>query len=182
MVQPKTNDFAHLFDSFEHSAFRLENLDTYSALDEADDFQRFLRGEPLPVSTNEEWCDWIRNQTLSGKVIQRVHVISLPLSPYLQFEIDWRYVYNSTAGENIYLLERSKVPRNIQPLTDYWLFDDKVVVNLQYDSNGYFLRGEADDVPQSVSLHREASVSLLSIATPLKQFLAKKRTAQSRQE
>ena len=179
MVRSKTN-FSNLFDSFENTAFRLETLDTYSLPDEADDLQRFLSGEPLPLSTNREWCAWIRKNVELGKVIQRVHVVSVPLSPYVKFEINWRYVYNSAAGENIYVIEKSKVPTGIRLLTDYWLFDGRVAVHMRYDSNGRFLGGETDDVERSVSLYRDASISLMSLATPLKQFLAESRAAMGR--
>jgi len=182
VISNKASDLNDPFDSFEHSAFRLETLPVYSVPEEADDFQRFLSGESLPISMNEEWCDWTRQQTLLGKTLQRVRVISLPLSSYLRFEIDWRYVYSNVAGEEIYLLEKSKIPADMLSLADFWLFDGRVLVRLRYDSNGHFIAEEADIAASSISIYREAATSLLSLGTPLKQFLADIRNAGLRED
>src|SRR4051794_34587810 len=91
--------FGHQFESFKRSAFRLESLDHYSVPEEAVDYHRFLRGEELPTSTEDEWAQFVKKSVAQGKFIQRVHVVPAQLTPYLRYEIEWGYLYSSVAGE-----------------------------------------------------------------------------------
>lgn len=77
------DDWAAMFDSFEKSAFRLETLPVYLAQDEYEELPRFLNGEPPPESAENEWIDLIRSSKAAGKTMQRVHVVTPPLSDYL---------------------------------------------------------------------------------------------------
>jgi len=178
MPKPITNqEFAQLFDSFDQSAFRLESLDHYTVPEETVDYQRFLAGEELPTSREDEWAQFIKKSVGQRKVMQRVHTVTMPLTPYLKYEIEWRYLYNSVVGEDIYLLNRTDVSSQILRLTDFWLFDRKTLVVMKYDSAGRFLNAALDDSPEKIVACRDASISLLKLATPLKTFLARIRTS-----
>jgi hypothetical protein len=172
-----SEEFSGLFGSFERSAFRLESLDTYTVPDEAVEFRRFLDGEALPTSSEDEWARFIKKSASQNKVIQRVHVIGMPLTPYLKYEIEWGYLYSSVAGEDIYLIDRAHAPREIGQMTDFWLFDRKILVLMRYDSDGRFLHGDREDSPEIVANHCDLSEALLRQATPLKTFLTKTRNA-----
>jgi len=170
-------EFSGLFESFEHSAFRLEAFDFYSVPEEEIEFRRFLNGEIFPTSPEDEWAQFIRKSVAQGKVVQRVHVVPLPLTPYLKYEIEWGYSYSGVAGEDIYLIDRAGLPREILQTTDFWLFDQTTLVIMRYDSNGRFLHGEREDSPEIIADHCKISASLLSRGMPLKTFLAKTRNA-----
>lgn len=170
-------DFGKLFDRFGHSAFRLETLDHYSVPDEADEYRRFISGEWLPKSTGEEWCQLVGENVQLGRVMERVRVISNPLTSYMKFEIDWRYVYSSAAGERISLLEKSKIPKGLSGIDDYWLFDESVVIWMRYGTNGHFLRAEKETDLEVISRCQQTRTSLLSMATPMRQYLVETRTA-----
>ena len=171
------HDFDDVFDSFKHSAFRLEALDTYRDVEEASDFERFLKGELFPESKNAEWCAWVQEQTNLSKEVQRVHVVSMPLTPYMRFEIDWRYIFNESAGERIYIIDRSKLPDLEFPLKDFWLFDDNILFEMSYDSEGRFLSAKADADDSSVVAHQRLAQALMSSAMSLRKFLSYLRTA-----
>jgi hypothetical protein len=178
MTTPLTNkEFGDLFDSFGQSAFRLESLDRYTVPAEAVEYRRFLVGELFPVSAEDEWAQLIRKNVHQGKIMQRVHVISMPLTPYLRYEIEWGYVYSSLAGEDIYLIERADVPREILRIPEFWLFDRKTLIVMHYDPIGHFVNAERNDSPEAIAACCQASASLLASATQLKQFLARIRTA-----
>jgi hypothetical protein len=170
-------DFGNLFERFGRRAFRLEKLDRYSVPEEAEDYSRFIAGEPLPNSTGEDWCQFVHEKVRLGRTIQRVHIVSKPLTPYIKFEIDWRYSYSSNAGEDIYLLERAKIPSSLNVAHDFWLFDDQILILMHYDVNGSFCSVERENDPHVISAYREASISILSLATPLRQHIAQARTA-----
>jgi hypothetical protein len=172
-------EFANLFQSFATSAFRLETLNAYTVPSEASDYSRFLAGEELPISVGVEWAQMVQKRITEGKKMQRVHLVTMPLTSYLKFEVEWGYVHSSAAGEQIYLLDRTKVPPQIQTMTttDFWLFDQKTLVVMQYDSTGRFLTPQKEDSPSIIAAYRDISDTLLSIAIPLKIFLKDTRTA-----
>jgi hypothetical protein len=169
-------DFARLFQTFSISAFRLEMLDKYTVPSEEIDYARFLAGEELPKTNETDWARIVRMQISEGKIMQRVHVVSMPLTSYLKFEIDWGYIYNSAAGEQIHLLDRKKVSDDVLRMTDYWLFDRKTLIVMQYDKDGRFLNPVREDSPPVLAACINTADSLLSVATPLKTFLSQIRT------
>jgi hypothetical protein len=131
-----SSEFSSFFDQFRLNAFRLEILDVYSVVQEARDFERFLCGKPLPESKNELWCERVAQLVRSHRIIKRVHALTYPLSSYVKFEIEWRYVYNAAAGEEIYLVDREVVADHISGTSDFWLFDDDLLVVMEYDKMG----------------------------------------------
>jgi hypothetical protein len=172
------DEFGGLFKSFRESAFRLENLDLYTVPQEADEYRRFLAGEELPKTAAEsEWVKFVKTCVSEGKTIQRVHAISLPLTPYIKYEIEWGYLYTSAAGEDIRLLDRANISPDLAGLKDFWLFDRKTLVIVQYDSDGRFLHGERDDSPEALKAHIDFCAILESQSTPLRAFLAQERGA-----
>jgi hypothetical protein len=170
-------EFSKFFRHFSRSAFRLETLDSYSVPEEAESYRRFLDGQTPPVSNNEEWCQLIRENFDAGKAMERVHLVSSPLTPYLRFEIDWGYVHSSAAGERIHLLDRTKVSAEIASMKDFWLFDDSILVLMHYDENGSFVGVERENEPRVIAAHVRARALLLSISVPFEQRVAKDRIA-----
>jgi hypothetical protein len=170
-------EFGSLFESFRETAFRLETLDLYTVPEEAVEYRRFLAGEQLPTSIEDEWAQFVKKTVSQGKKIRRVHIIPTPLTPYLKYEIEWGYLYASIAGEDIHLLDRAKASHKISVMKDFWLFDRETLVLMHYDSAGRFLHGEREDSPEVVKTHSDASASLVTQAVPLKTFLAQARAS-----
>lgn len=169
-------EFGGLFESFRESAFRLETLDAYMVSEEADEYRRFLAGDEFPKSADNEWVQFVKKCVGEGKTIQRVHTISLPLTPYLRYEINWGYLYTSVAGEDIYLVDRTELSAELSGLTDFWLFDRRTLVMVRYDSAGRFLHGEREDSPDEIKRHANACVQMIGQAHPLRAFLARQRS------
>ena len=172
-----TEEFGRLFETFVRSAFRLELLDSYTVPEEAMEYRRFLDGEATPSTTEDDWAQFIKKSAGQNRVIQRVHIVPAPLTPYLKYEIEWGYVYSSVAGEEIYLAERKDVDPNVLGLKDFWLFDRKVLVIMYYDDTGRFLHAEREDALEKIKDYADIADSLLAIASPLKVFLAKIRAS-----
>jgi hypothetical protein len=149
-------EFDDLFRNFEHTAFRLETLQTYSVEYEEEPIRRFLAGELRPRDpSKDEWCGLIRAARDAGKRMERVHVVEEPLSDYLRYELGWSYGPNVDAGEDIRIAPVSAgfwvddLPRG----RDFWLFDSRDLWIMEYDEQGRFLYADHTDNPVEVVQH-----------------------------
>ncbi len=98
----------------------------------------------------------------------------------MRFEIDWGYVFNAEAGEQIYLLMDDQcTPSELDGLKDFWLFDNKTMFLMQYDEDGRFERMLLETDPQTVPMLSSRASKLLNRAVTLKQFLSDRRKHQS---
>ena len=167
-------EFSNLFRTFRRSAFRLEALPKYTVDQEADRLSQYLAGQPLPTDPNNAWCELVRTGIEAGKKFTRVHVLPEPLTPYLRFEIDWGYLYNATAGEDIRLLLPTAPAELMRDAhSDYWIFDDEIVVAMDYDDQQRFVgpRNESAGLAAYTTLRDR----LLDHAVPLQSYLAEAR-------
>jgi hypothetical protein len=168
-------ELGRLFSTFERSAFRLECLPTYDVTedDEAEAFRLWLAGRQPPKKPRD-WPRLVASATASGKRMQRVRVIRA-MTAYLRFQLSWGYPDNVAAGEDIRILQlRTGESLAGMPEEDYWLFDDAVMVRLEYDGSGRFLRPVAVRDPAEVRRRcdwRDAvmgrAVSLDAYRTPM---------------
>ena len=107
---------------FRHRVFRLETLDWYDAPNEREPYRRFLAGEPVDPAWREPWKRLVRDVRASGRIMQRVHVVSEPVSDYIRFELLDVYPANVEAGEDVRILGRQNAAT--LPARDFWLFDN----------------------------------------------------------
>jgi len=164
------DQFGKLFVEFKKSATRIETLPVYTVEEEREQFEHYLAGKPLPADRNEEWADNIRACVADGKYMGRVHIIDHVLTPYLQFEIDWYYAVNGSAGEDIRFIYREDVPDLVY--TDTWLFDDTTVIDLSYTDEGELLYVNQNDDPERLEQARTAWREFHARSFPLAQLLA----------
>jgi hypothetical protein len=170
-----TDEFSHLLTGFRSSAFRLEALQHYAtAYDER--FEAFQAGRPLPPPSPAKQASMrlVAEATAAGKRFYRVHVVELPLTPYLRYELA-AYSENLAAGEEIYIAERAANPGLAELTQDFYLFDDQIVVWFRYDDHGHLLGRERGDNPADLARCREQRDRALAHAVPLDQFLATNR-------
>ncbi|MBN1171070.1 MAG: hypothetical protein JXA67_02750 [Micromonosporaceae bacterium] len=124
------------FDAYERSAFRLETLPVYAVREEEDEFRRFLAGEKPPKDSYYPWLDRVRRFRATGRIIQRVHVVTRPLSDYLRYEFEWAYAFNVKAGEDIRILDLTDRQNPGLPDEDFWMFDESSIVRMMYRPDG----------------------------------------------
>jgi hypothetical protein len=132
-----------LLDTAERDLFRLETLDLYEVRTDGSDFDRYVRGEPGPdMARKQPWMERLAEDAASGLHNYRVHVLRSPLTPYLRYECEWGYAFNSKAGEDIRILDLAERPSPLALVDeDFWLMDDATVVRMHYDA-GRFLGAE----------------------------------------
>jgi hypothetical protein len=172
-------EFGKLFTSFQSSAFRLEAREIYTVDEEAETLELFLSGQPLRPDPDRAWTQVVASAIAAGKTMARVHLVTGPLTPYLRYEFEWGYPYNSHAGEQIYILEHpapSELFGNL-PRDDFWLFDDNVVVVVNYDDEGRFLGADKVTDPDNLERYRATRDVALREAVSFSEYLARQRNA-----
>jgi formylmethanofuran dehydrogenase subunit A len=107
--------------------------------------------------------------------LQRLHVVDLPLTPYLRYELS-AYDMNVEAGEEILVADRAWHPDLAELTQDFALFDAETshpsVVWMHYDAVGkpgeYDYTEDPADVARGIHLRDVA----LARAVPLEEFRA----------
>lgn len=116
-----TTDFDALFDTFTHSAYRLETLPAYAIPAEDPSYLAFQHGLPRPERSvrTSPWMRRIAVTTAAGKKWSRTRVVDTPLTDYQRFQLP-AYLESQTVGERIDVVPRDVVG-DLGP--DFWLFD-----------------------------------------------------------
>jgi hypothetical protein len=96
--------------------------------------------------------------------MQRVRLVSAPMTEYQRFQCSHGYPANVTAGESIYILDSE--PSGLLRV-DFWLFDDELAVLLEYDDQGRFLRPV---VAETIEPYRQARDMALKSAVPFREY------------
>jgi hypothetical protein len=169
-------EYRKLFESFHSSMFRLETRNRYDVPFEKDSFQRFLKGERVvPDEGDREWQRLISAHRTAGRLWQKVHVVDLPLSDYLRFEIATSYDVFSPFGEEVSMIERRQgsVTDHFDD-QDFWLFDDSVLVLMHYSDDDQVLARElVVDEPELTAAFVVRKEEALKAAIPYTEFCAK---------
>lgn len=130
-------EYGSLF-TFEHTAFRLEVQPFYTVDYELESVAAFVAGQPVPpteVPELAQWFDYLREQTDAGRTIERVRVQPDPPTDYQRWE---RYVgrWNAGAGERIgYITPERAAAAGIPIEHDWWLFDSKRILRMEFDED-----------------------------------------------
>jgi hypothetical protein len=159
---------------FEHEAFRLELLDRYDSPGTQERVRRFLAGEPGDAAARAGWDALIAEARAAGKVMSRVHVVSEPLTDYLQFELDFCRG-SVAAGEDVRILPRTWAAGLDLPGFDFWLLDQSAAV-MVYDQAGWWLHTELVTSPAFVADCRRWRDIAMSHALPLADYTARRAT------
>lgn len=148
-----------IFRGFSKSAFRLETHQVYSMPDEREDFERFLAGLPARPDDNHEWHERVRAYVAAGKTIQRAKVVRRPLTDYTRYLLAEGIPENVKAGEDYRIIEVRDEETGL-PDQDFWLFDDRVVVHLDYEPDGTQCGRELVDEPDLAKYLRWRDLAL----------------------
>ncbi len=162
-------EYAALFpDLLRYSAFRLEQLDYYVSELEEEPFAQYQAGAVIGTSWLDEWTRFIREATGAGATISRVHVVSEPWSPYVDFELNCIYPVTAAAGEDIRVASRG-TSRFLGH--DFWLVDD-TAARMNYDPDGNWTSVSLTSSPAIVTRYRSWRGSAIAASQPLQSYLA----------
>lgn len=166
--------FEQLFTSAQHSMFKAEVLQDYSAVDDISSLRAWLAGDKersRQLAQNDAGIIAWREKCLrSPASVTRVHVTVEPYTPYLEWEIDVIYKGSllPSGAETVMLAPLSKLNTTNLPSGDFWIFDDKHVLQWEYENgNGKLVGGkvwgEQDDIAEFLELRQK----LLAVAQPI---------------
>jgi uncharacterized protein DUF6879 len=170
-------EFDARFRQFRSSVFRLETLQVYRGSGEDDAIAAFQAGlaEPPEDPEQTDWEEMIRANLRAGRVMQRVHVVIEPLSPYMRFELTWAYAPNVAAGEDIRIIpmRENEWPSEL-PRQDFWLFDDVELFAARYADDGMWLGVEQVADPAQLVAARRWRDAALRLALPWREYMAER--------
>lgn len=152
------DEWAAYFTDFKRSAFRLEVHQVYTMPDEQDDFARFLAGEETPEE-DSSWHEAIRENRAAGKTMTRVKVVRRPFTDYTRWLMSSGIPGNVEAGEDYRILDITHRQVDL-PIQDFWMFDDEIVVNLNYRVDGTQINRELLESPNLEQYHRWRDIAL----------------------
>lgn len=135
----------HLFEDFEHTAFRLETRRGYATDRAGARFRAFLDGRPPLYEPDAPWSVSVRASVAAGKRFERVRLVDDPPTDGQRFLLA-SGLGNVEAGEDIRNLWRTDAEQLGLPEFDFWLFDSRVLARFHFD---------ADDVTLGVELIRD---------------------------
>src|SRR5437764_1112204 len=92
----------------------------------------------------------IRTAAAEGRRFSRVRVFDVPPSDYNRFSFAVSH-HNNAAGEDIRYLTRDQAAE--LPDHDYWLFDSRKLVRMQFDDDDRFLGAEIIEDPAVIVQH-----------------------------
>jgi hypothetical protein len=143
------------FETFSHSAFRLEQLQHYAG-----------------TGRDEQWIALVRANRRWGKTHQRVHVITEPLTPAMQEELTAGYEGNVVAGEDIGILPIADRHLDNMPMFDFWLFDSRRLYVMLYWPDGTWAEAERVCDPERIVDACAWRDAALHRATPWRAYIA----------
>jgi len=150
--------------SFRRSAWRLEARDHYESAPEHRALAEWRARRPVPPRT-DGWLELVTDHVRAGRSIGRVHVVSRPLSEYVQFELAL-YAQHTAVGEQVAIADRSLDRDHLATLRqDFWIFDETTVALMHYDDAGRFL--QATDASDHLEEYLHLQQMALNAAVPL---------------
>jgi hypothetical protein len=174
LIPPGAPEFVDRFHQFRYSMYRLETLQVYGNSGEDDAFAAYRARQPIPVTPElREWTQMIRAHARAGRTMQRVHVVTEPLSDYIRFELTG-YAPNVEAGEDVRIIpvpEGKPWPAGL-PHHDYWLFDSHELYDQHYDADGMWLGTEVVMDPMRIVDACRWRDAALDQAVPWKDYIA----------
>jgi hypothetical protein len=143
--------FADLLSACSRTAFKLEFRDSYMTEDPG--YKAWEAGNlDAAIAAYSDSTERMRTAVQRGVAIQRVRVVSVPVSSYIVFEHAVTDGVNIAAGESIRWLPRRQASDLALPGNDAWIFDDQVVRFGHFAGDGSFLDNEVTEAPNVVKL------------------------------
>lgn len=164
------DEWQEFFGSFKREAFRLETLPVYTMPGEQEEYARFLDAGNLDIAFDDPWLKRVRHFRETGRWIGRVHVLRRPLTDYLRYEMAV-YQFTSGAGEDIRILDLTDTGDVGLPDQDFWIFDESVVVRMNYRPDGTQISRELLADPD-IDQYRRWKELAMSLAVPFQEYTA----------
>lgn len=143
-------EFEKFWQSAENEIIRIETLQDYSGEDNSASLSAWLAGDKdkslrlLDQTAASEQKDWIEMcQDMAAKKVRlkRYHVVSVPYSDYLEWEIaHYQRINIPLCKEEVFLVDEAELRRTAKTkLSDIMLIDSRLAIENRYDKTGCLL-------------------------------------------
>jgi hypothetical protein len=163
--------FAEMFEEYEHTAWRLETRGRYLSDTEDESFEGFTRTGTAEWEPDDPWLVARRNDAAQGKRFERVRIVDNPPTLGQRYLLDSAR-WNIGAGEDIRNLWRKDAEKLKLPEEDFWLFDSRVIALLHFDNDDRLTEVELITDPVKVLLACQVRDAAWHHATPNREFVA----------
>ena len=155
--------------------FRLQLLNSYAVDFERVAFDNFMNGKSVNYLESpgfKEWIAKIREKRNEGVSVINLHVVDLPISDYFRFGIGFLRI-SEQSGQESRFLERKRAELLLKDFQDFYLFDSKTIMLVNYDDKGGFLSlsnpiTDPKTISRSICLRDE----LMKISIPMETFIS----------
>jgi len=127
-------DINNPFETFERYAFRLEALAWYIVPNEAESLKHFQKSG-LVDNSDSEWAKLVSKNTMAGKRMERLRLLSEHLTDYERYEL--QAYTGPKGGEQIHVALKKDYLEKYS--YDFWFFDDKWIAQVNYEEDGTFI-------------------------------------------
>jgi len=156
--------------------FKLETLQHYIE-EEVESYNLYLRGRKnearkllqKAISSQAPLYENTRNRGVS---MLRLHIVDLPLSPYISYELE-SYKISRRFGEEIYFVTTETVDTidTVTPPQDLLMFDERFIILHSYDRDGFLQYSDLLEDPSEVQPFVTLKKQLLAEAMSFDEFL-----------
>ena len=145
--------------------FKVEVLQDYKGEDNGSSLLAWLSGdkklsiELLETDEDPEFTKDCRQKTAQGVKLSRVHIVEEPLSPYMQWEMEYyKRVSIPLRGEQVFVVRKSDLNSSDLPDGDLMIFDKRRAIVNSYDQTGLMTQAdfydESDDINHFLRLRK----------------------------
>ncbi|MEV7087753.1 DUF6879 family protein [Streptomyces sp. NPDC093085] len=133
--------FGAYFETFTHTAWRLETRRGYASDRNGPNWERWKAGADFSRDRPTAWGENIRRQTAAGRRVERIRLVDDPPADGQLFLLA-RAPGNIEAGEDIRNMWRADAEDLGLPAVDFWLFDNRLALVLPFDDADGYLGAE----------------------------------------
>ncbi|MFI2241105.1 DUF6879 family protein [Streptomyces chrestomyceticus] len=163
--------FARLFENFQHSAWHLETRRRYAVDEQSETYARFARGEKPAWDLETPWSRTIRAKTTDGACVGRVRVVDDPPTAG-QLYLLAHGEKNAALGEDVRSIWRADAARANLPDEDFWIFDSHIVAVCLFDNDDHLTGAELITQPAAVNQYNRLRDIARHYSVPYQQFNA----------
>ncbi|MFD9064224.1 DUF6879 family protein [Kitasatospora purpeofusca] len=118
------------------------------------------------------WSRAVMAARRAGKRMYRVHLLTRPLGPCVEADLEWGSNRHMAAGEEYYVLDVTEQENPIAQAPEFWLFDDETVAAPRYGADGEYLGVDFPDGGR-VAEFRAYRDTAMAHAVPFAEWWAK---------
>ncbi|GHB01739.1 DUF6879 family protein [Streptomyces termitum] len=162
-------EIRHLFQEFEHTAWRLETRRGYASDRNSESWAAWKAGADLTAEPPNAWRENTARAAAEGRRFERVRLVDEPMTDGQAFLLA-SGLGNVASGEDIRNLTRSQAMALGLPDYDFWLFDSKILARFVFDEDDTTLGVILSEDPADIAAACQARDAAWHHAIPTRDY------------